>query len=294
MMALRFVLPALLITSAAPALAQQYVVSVSETGPLPTAYEKRNNWRFYGDYRHTTMMADSSNPLACQESPCLDDGEPGDKGPDGTRGGTATAQVPGMAPGKYRLELRYNQTANRSTAVPWKVSSDAASNNALSGTLDQKNTPTDSSKWLVLGQTDKSPIAVQSSVTFVFGSATVKFSGSLSYGGIRLVKIAELTAPIPDAGAPDASALDASDAGAGGAPDAAADAGVAGAGGSAASGGSAAGGGTGVDGGPDYGGGVDAADAGCGCVVGEKRAERLVGWSWLALAVAAGGFRRRG
>lgn len=257
----------LLVVWASPALAQQYVVTVDESGDSPTSYEKRNNWRYYGDYRHTTMVADPNDPLACQESPCLDDGEPGDKGPDATRGGTASATLPGMTPGKYRLELRYNQTQNRSTSVPWKITSDAAGNNMLSGKLDQKNTATGPDKWLVLGQSDQSPIEVQSSVTFVFGSATAKFDGSLSYGGIRLVKTGELDPPAADSGTPDAAEPDAGLPDSGAPPDAGTepDAAVA----------------------PEL--ANEEADAGCGCVVGAPARREL---PWLGLLIVGWAFRR--
>jgi hypothetical protein len=177
---------------ATPAWGQVYTVSADEVGALPTAYQKRNNWRYYGDYRHTTMIASGSDPLACNESPCLDDGEPGDVGPDLTRGGTATATVSNMVPGTYRIELRYNQTVNRSTAVPWSATSDAADDNQRSGSLDQKNTAPGTDHWLVLGGSGQDPVAVASSLTFVFGSATTTFNGSLSYGGIRLQRTGDL------------------------------------------------------------------------------------------------------
>lgn len=171
------------------ARAQSYTVSVAESGPLATVYEKRFNWRYYNDYRHTTMVASDENPLWCKESPCLDDGEPGEQGPDATRGDTATATVGDMQPGTYQIELRYNQTANRATSVPWSVTTDAATNNTRSGTLDQRGTTPGAGKWLELGNTSTDPILVASSLTFVFGSTTKMFNGSLSYGGIRLTRV---------------------------------------------------------------------------------------------------------
>jgi hypothetical protein len=172
---------------------QSTTVSVEESGPLPTIYTKRFNWRILSGYRHTTMVASSTDPLACEESPCLDDGEPGDQGPDGTRGGTASAAVGGMDPGAYQLELRFNQTENRATSVPWSVVTDAAANNARSGTLDQRNTTPGAGNWLVLGNSTADPIQVASTLTFVLGSDAATFNGSLSYGGIRLLKVAEGT-----------------------------------------------------------------------------------------------------
>jgi hypothetical protein len=77
--------------------------------------------------------------------------------PDLTRGGTATATVSGMTPGKYRLELRYNQTANRTTSVPWKIDTDAATNESRSGNLDQRNTTPGPDNWRILGQTVQAP-----------------------------------------------------------------------------------------------------------------------------------------
>jgi hypothetical protein len=262
-----FVLPALLFFSASPALAQEYVVSVAETAPLPTAYEKRNNWRYYGDYRHTTMLADPNNPLACMESPCLDDGEPGDKGPDLTRGGSATAEVPGCSraltgaqaqPDRESLDLR----AGRSRATLEQQS--------LSGTLDQKNTTAGSDKWLVLGQSETDPLDVQSSVTFVFGSASVTFNGSLSYGGIRLTKIGELSPAVVDAGGTESGAPDASEAEAG-----------------------AYGAGAGSGAAPEKTPAAEQIEGGCGCVVARRRdAGRFPSLAWLALALAGWTCRR--
>jgi len=179
------------------ASAQQYTVSVEETGALPTVYQKRHNWRYLTGYRHTTMVASSTDPNACAESPCLDDGEPGDQPPDSSRGGTATATVSNMERGTYRLALRYNQTNNRCTAVPWTVSTDATENNERSGSLDQRHTAPNANNWLTLGETGQSPLAVQSTLTFVLGDMTTTFDGSLSYGGIRLTKIADLPLSAP-------------------------------------------------------------------------------------------------
>jgi len=245
--------------------AQTYQVSVEETGTLPTVYTKRFNWRYLSGYRHTTMVALAGSPTLCSESPCLDDDLPGGGlAPDLTRGGTASATVPGMSPGVYRLELRFNQTVNRTTSVPWAITTDAATNESRAGNLDQKNTTPGAGNWWVLGQTDKNPVSVKSAATFVFGSDTKTFNGSLSYGGIRLVRVGD--APLPDAGGGDAASdaqpeLDAGDdagfdAGIGG------DAGIAGDAGTAASSGGTAGARSGV---------VPAEDAGCACRTSNER-----------------------
>lgn len=183
----------------AAADAQTYQVGVEESGPLSSQYTKRNNWRLLPDYRHTTMVANSGSPTLCSESPCLDDDLPGGGDPpDKTRGGTATAKVSGMSPGRYRIELRYNQTVNRTTAVPWAVNTDGVANNTRAGTLNQRETSPGASNWLVLDGSAQNPVDVVSTATFVFGSDSVTFNGSLSYGGVRLVKVADTTSP--DAG----------------------------------------------------------------------------------------------
>ncbi|MBK8999727.1 MAG: hypothetical protein IPM35_28760 [Myxococcales bacterium] len=208
-------------------VAQTYEVSAEETGALPTVYTKRFNWRYYLTvYRHTTMIP-TPNTNLCSESPCLDDNLPGGGlPPDGTRGGTASAQVSGMSAGTYRLEIRYNQTINRATSVPWKITTDAASNSSRSGNLDQKNTTPGAGNWLVLGQTGQNPIHVESSASFAFGSDTIMFNGSLSYGGIRLVRLGPLPTPSDggvDGGPSDAAADATGDAPEDGSEDAAED-----------------------------------------------------------------------
>jgi hypothetical protein len=179
------------------ALAQSYQVSVAESGvAYPTTYTKRYNWRYYGDLRHTTMVASDSDPKACGESACLDDGEPGDRGPDGTRGGTASSNVTGMAPGRYQIEMKCRRSDNRATSVAWSASTDAAINNSRQGNLDQRNDPAISTatagSWIVLGATDLSPVDVQGTLSFSFGAAS-GLNGSLSYGGVRLTKVGDPT-----------------------------------------------------------------------------------------------------
>jgi hypothetical protein len=258
--------------------AQTYQVSVEETGPLPTVYTKRFNWRYLTGYRHTTMVPLAGSPTLCSESPCLDDDLPGGGlPPDLTRGGTARATVPGMSPGVYRLELRFNQTVNRATSVPWAITTDAATNESRSGALDQKNTAPGTGNWWVLGQTDQNPVSVKSTATFSFGSDTKTFNGSLSYGGIRLVRVGD--EPVLDAGTgSDAGGDAASDAqpdlDAGGAAGVGGAAGSAGAAGHAASSGGNAGVHSGV---------VPADDAGCGCRTSSERK----GGSGLLLALIA-------
>ncbi|MBI5546543.1 MAG: hypothetical protein HY901_21895 [Deltaproteobacteria bacterium] len=187
------------------AAAQTYTTSIQETGPLSTTYTKRYNWRDWSDLRHTTMKCSPSVPNACEESPCLDDGEPGDRCPDSTRGGTATSTVPNIQPGKYKLELRFRESANRATSVPWKVS-DGANQVLASGTVDQHGAASEAVNWVVLGNSDTSPIEVGTSAILEFGSATKTFNGSLSYGGFRLTRVAASsgpdagTLPRPDAG----------------------------------------------------------------------------------------------
>jgi hypothetical protein len=280
-------------------LAQTYQVSVEESGGLPTAYTKRFNWRYYLTvYRHTTMVPKAGSPTLCSESACLDDDLPGGGlPPDSTRGGTATAIVSGMVPGKYRLELRYNQTVNRTTSVPWKIDTDAAANKSRSGNLDQRNTTPGTGNWLVLGQSGQDPIEVEGSATFVFGSNAITFNGSLSYGGIRLVRVGALLPP-SDAGAggvPGDASMD-SGPGDGAAPDApvaedaAPDPG-AGGGSGAPSDAASSGGGAAVGGLPS-GGVVRADDGGCGCSLAKSKSTpaSLV---WLAAATALLGLGRR-
>jgi len=98
-----------------------------------------------------------------------------------------------MSPGRYRFELRYNQTPNRTTAVPWSVVTDAALDNTRSGSLNQRDTAPGASNWLVLGNSDQSPVLVESTATLMFGSDATTFNGSLSYGGVRWVKVADVT-----------------------------------------------------------------------------------------------------
>lgn len=186
----------LLLLFAAPAHGQTYTVSVEESGvPYPTSYTKRFNWRYYGDLRHTTGIASSEDPYACAESPCLDDGEPGDQPPDGTRGGIASGSIGGMDPGQYTIEIKCRRSDNRATSVPWIVTTDAASNNQSQGTLDLRNDPAISTdptgSWFVVGDTGESPISVQGSLAFSFG-ANSGLDGSLSYGGLRATRVCPL------------------------------------------------------------------------------------------------------
>lgn len=283
------------------AFAQTYQVSVEESGALPTAYTKRFNWRYYLTvYRHTTMVPKAGAPTLCSESACLDDNlSGGGLPPDLTRGGTATATVSGMTPGKYRLELRYNQTVNRTTSVPWKIDTDAATNESRSGNLDQRNTTPGTGNWLVLGQSGQSPIDVQSSAKFTFGSDTITFNGSLSYGGIRLVRVGPLVPPADagsDSGAGDASA-DSGPSGDAGSDahvddDAALDSGAGGVAGGAGAPNDAATPSGGGAGGLPSGGVVPADDAGCSCSLARPRSTG-VPLAGLAAAAALLGLARR-
>lgn len=174
------------------AQAQQYVVSEEENDARPTVYTLRNNWSQPPgrEYHNTTMIRDGTTN-ACGEFPCLDDGEPGDLPPNGKRNGTATAVITGMVAGTYKIEFFFRQSDNRSTSVPWRITTDAASNNSRAANINQQDATTwgTDEGWRILASSDVNPVAVTSRLTFVFGSDTLNFSGSISYGGIRATRI---------------------------------------------------------------------------------------------------------
>ncbi len=161
-----------------------------------TSYSKCWNWavprsQYYSTTKHKDKEGRCLNKTC--GSKCLK------TSPDGTYLGTATAVFKNLPPGKYELWIYYRISDNRTTAFPWKITTDGYGNTSASGIINQYGKVGCCGEWY-LANTRLKPLAITSTATLVAGSDTANFPGydrrSSSYGGAKLVRIGNLP-PIP-------------------------------------------------------------------------------------------------
>ncbi len=120
--------------------------------------------------------------------------------PDRTYLGTATAVFKNLQPGKYELWIYYRISDNRTTAFPWKITTDGYGNTSASGIINQYGKVGCCGEWYLMAKTRLKPLDITSTATLVAGSDTADFPGydrrSSSYGGAKLVRIGDAD-PVP-------------------------------------------------------------------------------------------------
>jgi hypothetical protein len=149
-----------------------------------TVYTKRHNWAHpRPDYYTTTQHADKEGRF--------DTSIP----PSGDYTGTATAKFTNLPPGKYTVQVFYRLSENRAKSVPWKVTTDANTNNTASGTVDQWCDGCNVQQYFILEETATNPLDVQSELTLVWSTDDPNnpdFSRrSISYGGAKIMRVGQ-------------------------------------------------------------------------------------------------------
>ena len=122
--------------------------------------------------------------------------------PDGTYCGTATAAFTGLLPGTYEVWVYYRLSENRSYHVPWSITTDGEGLNAMEGFTNQYDPTGDPvGDWFLIPETRETPLEAQGALTLVWSvqdPGERGFDGrSVSYGGVRLVRIGLLKVAAP-------------------------------------------------------------------------------------------------
>ncbi len=172
-----------------------FVFALGETYIVPkeiphTSYTKCYNWAVpRPQYYSTTKWVGKEGRClngTCGKG-CLK------KKPDGSYLGTATAVFKNLRPGKYELWIHYRISDNRTSAFPWKITTDGTSGRTVaSGIINQYGHAGCCGGYYLMRTTRKHPLTIKSTATLVAGSDT-KYPGwdgrSTAYGGAKLVRI---------------------------------------------------------------------------------------------------------
>ncbi|MBI5480698.1 MAG: chitobiase/beta-hexosaminidase C-terminal domain-containing protein [Deltaproteobacteria bacterium] len=184
------VLTSLLSSSVAVALDEEYEVSKDEPH---TAYTRRWNWCQERDsYKSTTIHAESANRLDTSRSPDADEYR---------YMGKASASFTGLLPGKYEVWVFWRESGNRSSFVPWQVTSDGQGHTSASGHVNQYDANGQlPGEWHPLVRTQNQPLDVLGSLTLVFSvdkQGTGFDNRSVAYGGAKIIRRALSTVSTP-------------------------------------------------------------------------------------------------
>jgi len=152
----------------------------------------RHNWAHpRSSYYTTTRHADKRGRLDTSSKPT------------GAYEGTATAHFTHLPAGKYEVWVFYRISRNRSKKVPWRLTTDGAGLNSDSGAVNMYGKQgLDAAKWYLLTTTGKRPLDVKSELTLVLGSDKDNGKRSISYGGVKIIRVADASgkplAPVTD------------------------------------------------------------------------------------------------
>ncbi|MBI5529525.1 MAG: hypothetical protein HY897_24635 [Deltaproteobacteria bacterium] len=159
-----------------------------------TVFTRRWNWAHpRPEYYSTTRHGDSGEPR-------LDETRDPDQSAPYLYMGSATAVFNNLPPGKYELWVFYRKSTNRSRNVPWKVTTDAATNNTAGGIIDQYEDVACCGEWYLIPETRSNPIGVQSSFTLKWSADKGDFpeydGRSVAYGGARVRRVSDDPTPL--------------------------------------------------------------------------------------------------